>query len=182
MCVCLSGRMKQIGFHWTEFRDIWFLSVFFFFFRKSAENIQVPLISDKNRTVHEVLCIFMVISSWTLLIMRNVTYKSCRENQNTRFVFNYFFFRKSCHFRDNVKKIWYSLTGHRWPYNTAHAVWMLHNWGYINSRRICNTYCFSTATIVTRMLLIVELYVQCSSCVPILQPRTNLQATDQNYI
>ena len=27
---------------------------------------------------------------------RNVSNKSCRENQNTRFVFNNFFFRKSC--------------------------------------------------------------------------------------
>jgi hypothetical protein len=28
--------------------------------------------------------------------MRNVLDKSCRENQNTHFMFNNFFFRKSC--------------------------------------------------------------------------------------
>jgi len=35
--------------------------------------------------------------------MRNVSDKSCRENQNTHFMFN-FFFRKSCSLCDNVEK------------------------------------------------------------------------------
>jgi len=35
--------------------------------------------------------------------MRNVSDKSCRENQNTHFVFINFF-RNSCHFLDNVGK------------------------------------------------------------------------------
>ena len=36
--------------------------------------------------------------------MRNVSDKSCRENQNTHFMFNNFFFRKSCWVGDNVEK------------------------------------------------------------------------------
>ena len=42
----------------------------------------------------EDLCTFMIISRWILLRMRNVSDKSCRENQNTHFMFNNFVFRK----------------------------------------------------------------------------------------
>jgi hypothetical protein len=41
-------------------------------------------------TLHEDLCTFM-ISRWLLLRLRNVLGKSCRENQNTHFIFNNFF-------------------------------------------------------------------------------------------
>ena len=34
-------------------------------------------------TLHENLFKFMIISHWILLRMRNVSDKSCRENQNT---------------------------------------------------------------------------------------------------
>jgi hypothetical protein len=30
--------------------------------------------------------------------------KFCRENQNTYFMFNNFFFQKSCHLRDSMEK------------------------------------------------------------------------------
>ena len=49
-----------------------------------------------------ILC--WIISRRILLIMRNVSDKSCRENQNTHFVFNNFPFRKSCSLWDNVEK------------------------------------------------------------------------------
>jgi heme/copper-type cytochrome/quinol oxidase subunit 4 len=38
-------RMEQLGFHWTNFHDIQYLSIF----RKSVEKIQVLLKSDKNK-------------------------------------------------------------------------------------------------------------------------------------
>jgi hypothetical protein len=34
--VCLSARMEQLSSHWTDFREIWFLSIF----RKSAVKIK----------------------------------------------------------------------------------------------------------------------------------------------
>jgi hypothetical protein len=46
---------------------------------------------------------FLIISRSVLLGMRNVSDKSCRENQNTHFTFNNFFF-KSCRLWDNVEK------------------------------------------------------------------------------
>ena len=49
--------------------------------------------------------------------------------------------------------MWYSRTGHRWQYNTANAPCFLDKQGYTDILRICNTYCFSTATVVTRTRL-----------------------------
>jgi hypothetical protein len=36
--------MQQLGFHWPDFHEIWYLSTF----RKSVEKIQVSLKYDKN--------------------------------------------------------------------------------------------------------------------------------------
>jgi hypothetical protein len=41
-------------------------------------------------TLREYACTFMIISRLIFLGMRNVTGKSCRENQNTHFMFNKF--------------------------------------------------------------------------------------------
>jgi len=41
---CLSVRVKQLGSHWTDFHETWYLSIF----RKSVQKIQVSLKSDKN--------------------------------------------------------------------------------------------------------------------------------------
>ena len=52
--------------------------------------IQISLKSDKN-TLHEDVCTFMLLSRLILLRMRNVSGKSCRENQNSHFVLNKLF-------------------------------------------------------------------------------------------
>jgi len=49
-------------------------------------------------------------------------------------------------------KIWYRRTGHRWQYYMAHALCMVDHQDCRHTLRICNTYSFSTATMVTRML------------------------------
>jgi hypothetical protein len=46
----------------------------------------------------------------------------------------------------------------------AHALCVLDNKGYIYTLRICNTYCFSTATVVTGTRPSVTLYLNCLSC------------------
>ena len=48
--------------------------------------------------------------------------------------------------------------------NTAHAHCMLDNKGYRHTLRICNIYCFTTATVVTRTRLVIRLYGNCLSC------------------
>ena len=65
----LSFRVGHLGFHWTEFYEIWYLSIF----RKSVEKIQVLLKYDKNNgTLHSYVFTFTIISCWILLWMRNI--------------------------------------------------------------------------------------------------------------
>ena len=64
-------------------------------------------------------------------------------------MFNNFFFENRAVY-EIIGEVWYSQTGHRRQYNTAHALCMLDNYGYRLELRLCNTYCFSTATLVTR--------------------------------
>ena len=55
-------------------------------------------------TLHEDQFMYLIISC-SVLRMRNFSGKSCRENQNTHFMFsNYFFFQKSCYSWDIVEK------------------------------------------------------------------------------
>jgi hypothetical protein len=94
---------------------------------------------------------------WILLRMRKFFWKkTCTENQKTHFMFNVFMSERG--------KIWYSQIDHWRQYNMAHALCMLDNWGYRRAFTICNTYCFSVATMVTRNLTIVALYVYCLCC------------------
>jgi hypothetical protein len=74
-------------------------------FRKYSDKIEVSLKSDKNNGYFTWRPItFLIISRSFLLRMRNIWDKSCRENPNTHFVFNNFFFRKSFGLWANVGK------------------------------------------------------------------------------
>ena len=70
MSVRLSVRMEQLGCHWTDFREIWFLIIF----RKYSKKMQAYLKSDEingyctrrpvyiySSTLHEDLCIFTAV-------------------------------------------------------------------------------------------------------------------------
>ena len=112
-------------------------------------------------TLREDQYTLLIISHSFLLRMRNVSDKSCRENQNTHFMFSDFFFSNTCHLWDECGKILYSQTGHRWQYSTCTMYA-----GYLRRQihTIRNTYCFSTSTMVAWMLLSVMLYLHCLSC------------------
>jgi hypothetical protein len=87
---CLTGKL---GSHWTGFHDIWYLSIF----RKSVEKIQVSFKSDKN-TGHFTLSqyTFLIYLAHFFLKLKKCFERNSRENQNTHFMFNnFFFFRKS---------------------------------------------------------------------------------------
>jgi hypothetical protein len=92
--------------------------------------------------------------------MRNVSDKICRENQNSHFTFN-FFFRKSCALKDNMEK--YGRAGQATNDNTVRFACCITKATDTYSR-ICNTYRFSTATVVTRTRLDVTSYVHFHSC------------------
>jgi len=87
-------------------------------------------------------------SRWIHLRKINVSGKSCRENQFTHFMFNNFFPpKKFCHLWDNVEK--YCRAGQATDDKIVHALCTLDNYGYRHTFRICNTYCFSSAMMVT---------------------------------
>ena len=91
--------------------------------------------------------------------------KICRENRNTHFMLNnFFFFPKIFHFFFQI--IWKNFVERGRPQMTIWrmcvACWIPKGYKYPNV--LCNIYCFSTATMVARKRLIVSLYIHCLSC------------------
>ena len=109
-------------------------------------------------TLHEHVCTFAIVCRYIFLRMRIVWDKNRRENQNT-FLFTNFppSSPKSCSLRKNMGGGGLQTrTGHRRLYNTTHAHCMSDNLDYIHAFRIRNIYCFTTATVITRMRLCVN--------------------------
>ena len=87
----------------------------------------------------------MTISRWILLRMRNVSDKSCKENQNTFYVQS-LFFRESCRVWDNVKKSdgAREATADNIIRRIRFACWI--SKATRTRTEICNIYCFCTAS------------------------------------
>ena len=122
---------------------------YFRIFRTSVEKIQFLLISDKNGWFFSEDVSTFVRSLWILLRKWNVSDKICRENQNTHFMFNNFFFRQSCRLWDNVEKC--GRTVQATDDNTIRSIRFLcwiskathtHTHTHTHTLRICNTYSF----------------------------------------
>jgi hypothetical protein len=83
MSVCSSvhphGTLRS---HWTGFHNTRYLSIF----RKSFELTQVSLQSGKNNGYFKWNQNIFLIYLSTLIIMRNVSDRSCGENRNTFYV------------------------------------------------------------------------------------------------
>ena len=121
----------------------------------------------KKGTLHEDRYTFFTISCSFLLRMRYVSDKSCRENQNTHFVFsNLFFFSENpTVYEINWKNIVESGASHKWQYEAC-ALHLGYLGLQINTLRLYNTHCFPTATMVALTCLNITLhlpgFVQCS--------------------
>jgi len=102
-CVCPSVSKEQLGLHWTDFHEIWYLNIF----RKYVEKAKVSLKSDTNNGY-----------SW----IENYLHKSFRETQNTCYV-QYRFFFNSCRLWDNVEK--YGTADQASEASMARAHWIL---------------------------------------------------------
>jgi len=88
-----SVHMEKRCFHWTDFPQIWYLSIFL----KTVEKIQVALKSDRNNcTLHAEQYTYMVISHSDLFRMGIVSDKICRKYQNTHFMSHKVFFFWLC--------------------------------------------------------------------------------------
>ena len=103
----------------------------------------------------------MITSLRILLKVRNVSDKSCRENQNTRFMSNNFIFFEKRAVYEIMWKKYYRVGRATWQYNVAPALCMLDS---LQTLRLYNTYSFLTTTMATRTPLIVTWYVHCLSC------------------
>jgi hypothetical protein len=115
-------------------------------------------------TLHEDQYTLMITSLSVLLRMKNFSHQSCKKKTKTHFIFNNVsFFRKSYRLWDSVEK--YSTAGQAKEGNMVHVHCIPNTKGYKLTLRICNTYCFSTATIVARKRLRVTLYVHCLSVI-----------------
>jgi hypothetical protein len=124
MSVCLSVRpsvlMQQLGSHWTVLHKIWHSTIF----RKSVEEIQLSLKSDKNNRYFTWRPIY-IYDHISLSSLRNEKcFRQNRgENQNTHFMFS-ILFPKILHLWGNVEK--YCTAGQTADYNMAHthACWI----------------------------------------------------------
>ena len=92
--------------------------------------------------------------------MRNVSGKTYREDQNTNFVFSNFFYRKSWVLCDNAVK--YGRSGQATDDNIIRrmccACWITtatDTHTHTHTHRMCNTYSFSTTSVLARTDLIV---------------------------
>jgi len=107
-----------------------------------------------------------VISHWIILRMKNVSDKSCRENQNT-LMFNKVLFWKSCQFMRLCGWLWYSQSGDKWHCNAAQKRCSLHarmTKARIQAHTMLYNYWSSMATVVMRTCLNVTLDVHFLSC------------------
>ena len=121
MSVRLSVRVELFGFHWTDFDEILYLIFFspeklsrYFKFHQNPTRI--------TGTLHEGVFTFMTICWWILLRLRNVSDKSCWENQNTHFLFSDLFFPEIMPFMRLCRK---NCFGAREAVNNVvHACWI----------------------------------------------------------
>jgi hypothetical protein len=89
MSVGLSVRVEHLGPDWTDFPKKFESWVFF-------ENLSRKFkfhsyLTRITGTLHEDVCVFMIVSRWILLRMRNISEKSCRENRIIHFMSCTFF-------------------------------------------------------------------------------------------
>ena len=132
--------------------SLWNLIFVYFskIFREYSNFINYVL-NRMTGTLHENVCVLMIISRRILVIMRNVRKKkSRRENQNTHFIYSNYFSRKSRRLCNSMWK--YSRARQATVDNMVHAYFVLNNKGYRHTLWVCNIYYFSTATMVTRTL------------------------------
>ena len=112
-------------------------------------------------TLREDKCTCMIISRTVLLRMRDASDETCRENQNTHFMFNIFFPEN----RPVHEIMWKNLAERGRPQMT---IWRMRIACWVTKAKstpiIFNTYCFSRAIVDIRTRLIFTLYVHCLPC------------------
>ena len=86
-CPAAWNNLTTTGWSLMEF------DVLCFYFWKSAKSVQVSLKSDKNNGYFTWRPTYIIIPYSLLLRMRTISEKSCREYQNTHFMFSNLFLK-----------------------------------------------------------------------------------------
>ena len=150
-----------MGFH-----EIWNLRIF----RTSVEKIQVSLNSDKNNRQFTWRAVY-ICGNISLISSQNKKYFS---EQVATHLCSATFTRNSRHFWDNEEEygrcrratadnITWRMRVARWISKATHT--RAHTHTHTHTLKICNTHCFSTATMVAPTHPYVTLYVHWLSCV-----------------
>jgi hypothetical protein len=145
--VLSSLRMEKTRSHWTDCREIMYLSIFW----KSVQKIQVSLKSDKNNSYVTWRSIYSFIERRSVFLrMRNVRKKFVEKIKthvlnSIAFLIEY----RSCNeirWKNVAEPNWLQMT----IWRIRIACWIPQS---TNDFRICNTYCFCTAKIYARTRL-----------------------------
>jgi hypothetical protein len=97
--LCLSVRMKQLGPHWMDFYEIWYLN----FFQKMSRKLKFYWnLTGITGTLYEEQYTLLIISFSVLLRMK-ICQTKVAANNKTHFIFNNFF-RKMYRLWDYVEK------------------------------------------------------------------------------
>jgi hypothetical protein len=92
--------MEQLGSHWTDFDETWYLR----FCQKSVDRIQVSLQSDKNNGYFTGRC-FHIHDNISLLFFEwKIFQTKLADKIKIHNLCCLTFFRKSCRLWDNIKK------------------------------------------------------------------------------
>jgi hypothetical protein len=156
LSVCLSVRIEQLGFNWTDFYEISYLRIF----RKSVEKIQASFKSDnKNGYITEDIITFMLISRWILLKweMFQVIVNKIKIN----ILCSITFFRKPFRLWDNMGK--YGRAGQVTDdiMRMRIACW-IRKATNTHTLGVCNTYCLKF--LQGRAVLLRYMYIACCAC------------------
>jgi hypothetical protein len=116
--LCLSIRVEKLGFHWTDFHEIWYFRIFK---KKSVEKIHVQIKFDKNngyltrRPVH-------IHFNTSMNSSQNEKCFTQKCRVKTRLLHSIIL----PDIRAVYEIILYSKRGHRWPYNAAQKIHALY--------------------------------------------------------
>jgi hypothetical protein len=159
MSLCAPVRTEHLGSEWKDFQKIRYLNIF----RKLVEKNQVSLKSNRDNgsfTWRPVYSYDNRLYHWILLKIGNVSDTRCRSNQNTFMFSNVFsenrlvyeiMWKNIIHLDRPQMTIWGMRVAY-WITKATDTLW------------ICNTYCVSTAKILSRTSRDVTLYGNCLSC------------------
>jgi len=159
MCVPLSVRPSGWNNSTPNERIFIKFNIWTFFSENPSRKFKFhQTITTITGTLHEDRYTFLIISRSVLLRMRNVSDKSCRENDNTHFALWNFLKNRVIY-----EIMWENIlerAGHRWQYGACalHAGYpRLHTHTHTHTHRICNTNRCSTTMTVKRTCLGVTL-------------------------